>query len=128
MEQLENTVNWFEIYVNDIKRAQKFYETVLNRKMTDMSKDGNKHKMVMFGKGDLNQYGTNGALVQMPQMKAGGNSIMVYFYCEDCAVEQNRVEMAGGKVLRPKFSIGEYGFCSWCIDTEGNQFGLQSMK
>ncbi len=128
MKQLENTANWFEIYVDDIKRARKFYETVLNRTMIDMSKDGNEHKMVMFGNGDLDSYGINGALVSMPQMKAGGNSVMIYFYCEDCAVEESRVEKAGGKVTQAKFSIGEYGFCSWCMDTEGNYFGLQSMK
>jgi predicted enzyme related to lactoylglutathione lyase len=35
---------------------------------------------------------------------------------------------AGGKIQRPKMSIGEYGFISPAIDTEGNMFGLHSLK
>jgi predicted enzyme related to lactoylglutathione lyase len=30
--------------------------------------------------------------------------------------------------VRPKFSIGEFGFVSLCMDTEGNMFGVASMK
>ena len=53
---------------------------------------------------------------------------MVYFGCDDCAVEQARVEKAGGKVHQGKFSIGEYGHCALIVDTEGNMVGLHSMK
>lgn len=34
---------------------------------------------------------------------------------------------AGGKVVRSKFSIGEFGWVPLCEDTEGNVFGLSSM-
>ncbi|MNL62777.1 hypothetical protein D3C87_1868330 [compost metagenome] len=64
----------------------------------------------------------------MEHVKAGGNSTLVYFGCKDCSVEQGRVEAAGGKIQQPKFSIGEYGFCAICSDTEGNYFGLYSME
>jgi uncharacterized protein len=30
--------------------------------------------------------------------------------------------------LQPKMSIGDYGFCSIVMDTEGNTIGLHSMK
>ncbi len=128
MIQSKNPVNWFEIYVDDIKRAQKFYETVLNVQMIDLPMpEGEMSKMVAFPWAD-DAPNASGSLVQMQQMKAGGNSTVVYFTCDDCAVEQSRVEKAGGKILQPKFAIGEHGFCSWCIDTEGNYFGLHSMK
>ena len=39
-----------------------------------------------------------------------------------------RVEKAGGKVFKPKFPIGEYGFCALVTDTEGNMVGLHSMQ
>lgn len=42
--------------------------------------------------------------------------------------EQPIDEAAGGKVVQPKFPIGEHGFCALCMDTEGNMFGLHSMK
>ena len=69
----------------------------------------------------------SGSLVKMEGIKAGGNSTMVYFQCDDCSLEQSRVEAAGGKVCQAKFSIGEHGFCAVCMDTEGNAFGLHSM-
>jgi predicted enzyme related to lactoylglutathione lyase len=53
---------------------------------------------------------------------------MVYFSVEDCAEEGSRVAAAGGKVIRPKFSIGQFGWVTLCQDTEGNMFGLNSMK
>ncbi|HCT29397.1 MAG TPA: lactoylglutathione lyase [Bacteroidales bacterium] len=124
----KNPVNWFEIYVDNIDRAKKFYETVLGNKMTDLPMpDGMNAKMVSFPwqEGGVN---ATGALVQTESVKAGGNSILVYFQTEDCLAEQNRVEKAGGKVVQPKFAIGDYGFCSLCLDSEGNMFGLHSMK
>jgi predicted enzyme related to lactoylglutathione lyase len=33
---------------------------------------------------------------------------------------------AGGTVLKPKMSIGSYGFMSLVLDTEGNTIGLHS--
>jgi len=123
-----NVVDWFEIYVDDIERARKFYQAVFGKPMMDLpTPDPTKHKMVAFAwvEGAPN---AAGALVWMPEMKAGGNSTVVYFMCEDCAVEESRVVAAGGQVMMPKFSIGEFGFCSWCIDCEGNYFGLHSIK
>jgi predicted enzyme related to lactoylglutathione lyase len=76
----------------------------------------------------MQTYGSGGALVQMNGMNAGGNSTLVYFDSNDCTTEEARVLEAGGKVVKPKMSIGEYGFISLCMDTEGNMFGLHSMK
>ena len=64
----------------------------------------------------------------MEGFPAGGNSTLVYFSCEDCAVEESRVESAGGKIQQPKMSIGEYGFITIANDTEGNMFGLHSLN
>lgn len=124
-----NPVSWFEIYVDDMSRAQKFYETVLGKKMNNlpMPDGGDNMQMVAFpmeGGGE----GAAGSLVKMDKMKAGTGGTMVYFACEDCATEKSRVEGAGGKVYQPKMSIGEFGFCSICADTEDNSFGLHSMK
>lgn len=123
-----NPVNWFEIYVDNIDRAKKFYATVLGKEMIDMPTLGDMDmKMVAFPwvEGGVN---ATGALVQTKSVKAGGNSILVYFQTDDCLAEQNRVDKAGGKVVQPKFPIGDYGFCAICLDTEGNMFGLHSMK
>ena len=38
------------------------------------------------------------------------------------------VGAAGGEVVRPKFSIGQYGHIALAKDTEGNLIGLHSMQ
>lgn len=56
--------------------------------------------------------GAAGALVHMEGVPSGDGGTLVYFACQDCAAEQGRVEAAGGKVFKPKFSIGPYGYCA----------------
>lgn len=75
---------------------------------------------------DMSAYGSAGALVKSPHGSAGPGGTMVYFSVNDCAEVEPRVGKAGGSVLRPKFSIGEFGWVSLCRDTEGNVFGLNS--
>lgn len=119
----ENPVGWFEIYVQDLDRARAFYERVLGVTLTRL----NSPVIEMWAfPSSFEKPGSAGALVKMPGMPSGGNSTIVYFTSEDCAVEEGRVQAAGGRVQRPKMSIGEYGFISLAYDTEGNIFGLYS--
>lgn len=121
-----NPVGWFEIYVDDMGRAKQFYETVFGvslEVLSDPTEDG--VEMHAFPS-DMENYGASGALVKLEGFPAGGNSTLVYFSCADCAVEESRVEQAGGGVDRSKMSIGEYGFITLARDTEGNMFGLHS--
>jgi len=73
-------------------------------------------------------WGAGGSLVRMEGFSAGRNSTLVYFSCDDCAIEQARAEKAGGQLQRGKFSIGQYGFIALVLDTEGNMIGLHSIK
>jgi hypothetical protein len=77
---------------------------------------------------DMERYGAGGALVKVQGMSPGGNSIMLYFSCDDCAVEAARAAEHGGKLIREKLSIGEYGFIALIQDSEGNMIGLHSMQ
>lgn len=120
-----NAACWFEIYVQDMARAKPFYESVLGRKFEKL--DSGDLEMWAFG-GHPAQPGSNGALVRMPGFPSGGNSTLVYFACEDCATEAARVVPAGGRLQKGKFSIGQYGFVALAVDTEGNMFGLHSIK
>ena len=122
-----NPVGWFEIYVNDLPRATKFYETVLKKKLSALDAPSGELTMMAFPM-EKEASGATGALVKMQGMQAGGNSTVVYFVSEDCAQEAARVEAAGGRVMKPKFPIGPYGFITLVFDTEGNLFGVHSMK
>jgi uncharacterized protein len=122
---MANPVGWFEIYVQDMERARRFYESVFQVKLEKL----NSPVIEMWAfPGDMSSYGSPGSLVRMDGFPSGNNSILVYFSCEDCAVEEGRVEGAGGRVQRPKMSIGEYGFVSLAYDSEGNMFGMHSLK
>lgn len=122
-----NPVAWFEIYVDDLARASAFYGAVFAVKLDPLGDPNDTTIQMMAFPSDMEQYGATGALVKMEGYKAGGQGALVYFGCDDCAVEESRVAGAGGAVAKPKMSIGEYGFISLCTDTEGNMFGLHSM-
>ena len=120
-----NPIRWFEIYVQDISRAQSFYESVLDTKLEPLP--GPDLAMLAFPQ-SMDAHGSPGALVHAPGMPSGGNSTLVYFACDDCAVEAARVGDAGGELVRDKMSIGEYGFVALAKDPDGNMFGLHSIR
>ena len=120
-----NPVGWFEIYVQDMARAKAFYEGVFERKLEKLNSPD--IEMWAFPM-DTEKWGAGGALVKMPGFQSGGNSVLAYFSCEDCAVEEARVKTHGGRIQKPKMSIGQYGFIALAFDTEGNMIGLHSLK
>jgi uncharacterized protein len=122
-----NAIGWFDIYVSDMKRAVAFYEGVLKQKLEPIGDPTGETQMMSFT-GDMKSYGASGALVKSEHSRPGMGGTMVYFSVEDCSVEQSRVVAVGGKIVKPKFSIGEFGWVTLCADTEGNMFGLSSMK
>jgi predicted enzyme related to lactoylglutathione lyase len=125
---MSNPVGWFEIYVSDMERAKRFYETVLDVQLGELGDPNDKSIVMKSFPSDMEKYGATGALVKMEGFPVGGNSVLVYFSCDDCSVEESRIVPSGGRVEKTKFSIGEYGFISLAVDTEGNMFGLHSSK
>ncbi len=120
-----NPVNWFEIYVQDMDRAKAFYEAVFQVTLQKL----NSPEIEMWSfPSDMSRPGASGSLIRVPGMASGGNTTIVYFSSADCAVEEARIAGSGGRVMRPKMSIGEYGFVTLAFDTEGNLFGLHSLK
>ena len=77
---------------------------------------------------DMGQYGSAGARVKIASFGFVTGGTLVYFGVEDCSTERSRVSNAGGKVIRSKMSIGEFGWLSVCIDSEESLFGLSSTK
>ena len=120
-----NPVGWFEIYVEDMNRAKAFYESVFGFTLSKLP--GAVVDMLVFPM-EQGQYGAPGALVRMPGFPVGKNSVLVYFTCEDCAVEAAKAAKSGGRIEKDKFPIGEHGYIAMVYDTEGNMIGLHSMK
>jgi uncharacterized protein len=122
-----NVIGWFDIYVTNLDRAVQFYATVLQQKLEPIGDPTGETQMMGFVT-DMGVYGSGGALVKSEFSRPGVGGTMVYFSTKDCVAEESRVEKAGGKVIRSKFSIGEFGWVTLCEDTEGNMFGLSSMQ
>lgn len=122
-----NAIGWFDLYVDDMDRATAFYEAVFQSRLEPIGDPTGETIMRSFP-ADMSAYGAGGALVKSPHAHPGPGGTMIYFSVNDCAVEQARVAAAGGKVLRPKFSIGQFGWVALCVDSEGNMFGLNSMR
>jgi predicted enzyme related to lactoylglutathione lyase len=129
MNKPRNPVGWFEIYVEDMDRAKNFYETTFQVKLMNLESPNPDVEMWVFPPLMASESaGCGGALAKMKDKDAGSGGTIVYFSCDDCAVESNRAEEAGGKVHCEKMPIGQYGFMSLIYDTEGNMIGLHSMK
>ena len=120
-------VGWFEIPVENMERAIKFYEKVFDLQM----------KRQIMGPLDMawfpwNEEGTGspGTLVHFPAAyKPSADGVLIYLtaHSGDLANELSRVEKAGGKVLQGKTQISdEYGNMALILDSEGNRVALHS--
>ena len=119
-----NMVGWFEIPVNNMDRAQKFYEAVFKVKL----------KIVDFGgllmgwfpdRGEVP--GAQGTLIKQDSYIPSQEGTLVYFISDDVQNELDRIEAAGGKIYQPKTQISpEHGYMAAFIDSEGNRIALHS--
>ena len=126
MTSKENSLNWFEISVKDIKRAKKFYETIFGIKMQEMEMMG--MKMAFFpwegGSGKA-----SGGLAQSKMHKPSKSGVKIYLNANpDLSTVLAKVKKAGGEVTMPKTSLGPNGFMAFFADTEDNSVGLHSDK
>ena len=126
-EQKNNAVGWFEIPVNNMDRAVKFYETVFDTKL-ERNQMG-PLDMAWFPWVD-NGLGAAGSLVHHKDMyKPSQDGVVVYFtaHSGDLGNELARIEPAGGKVIQPKTLITkDIGYMALLIDSEGNRLALHS--
>ncbi len=122
-----NVVGWFEIPVENMERAIKFYEHVLGLKM-DRNQMGPLDMAWFPWKED--KPGTPGSLVHFPSAyKPSTDGVLIYLtaHSGDLDHELARVEDGGGKVLQGKTHISEdYGYMALIIDSEGNRVALHS--
>lgn len=125
-----STINWFEIPVLDIHRAQQFYSRVLDTDIPIMDMTEQMGSMLgILSRGE----GVSDVLVQNSQhgYVPSQEGILVYLTVGDVDLNKAvaRVDDAGGKVTLPKTDLGEQrGYCAWILDTEGNKVGLYSGK
>jgi predicted enzyme related to lactoylglutathione lyase len=123
-------ITWFEIPVSDMKRAKKFYETVLDIKLLTAKAEGDMEAMELFPRlPDMSMGRTDvvsGSLIKAHRLHPVGDGVLIYLNANpyiDIAVA--RIAPAGGKVLLPK-TKNPAGYVSIFEDTEGNKVGIYS--
>jgi hypothetical protein len=116
---MQNAINWFELPVEQLERAQKFYETLLAIRLKAGLLEG--LPMAVFPYAE----GVGGALVKSANHRPATDGAVVYLNANgslDACLA--RVAAAGGRLLQGKTDIGDPGFVAILLDTEGNRVGL----
>ncbi|WP_391558835.1 VOC family protein [Robertmurraya sp.] len=117
----------FEIHVDNMDRATKFYGEVFGWTFQDWSEYAG---MPYFGAvtGTENEPGINGALMQRQGPPPEPNQAMNGYACtlgvEDYDSIEAKILENGGKVALPKHALPGMAWQGYYLDTEGNIFGI----
>jgi hypothetical protein len=123
-----NMVGWFEIPVENMERAKKFYEAVFRVEISLQDFEGT--KMGWFP-ADHGKPGASGSLIQNKDWYKPSKSegALIYFNSLDVQKELDRIEPNGGEILQRKTQISpDIGFMAVFLDSEGNRIALHSRQ
>jgi len=122
-----NAVNWFEIPVSNLDRAQAFYEALLAQPLRREAMGPSTLAVFPYQAPE----GVGGALIAGSDLRPAGQGSLVYLnlvQATPLAEVLARVAPAGGQVAMPLTALPEgMGLIAHLIDTEGNRVGLHAM-
>ena len=113
-----NRVIHFEFAAENPERAARFYKTVFGWEST---KWGGPQEYWLVKTGPDNKPGINGGILrQQDAMPKTVNTVEV------SSIEEfiDKITRNGGSVAMPKMAIPGVGYQAYCLDTEGNLFGI----
>lgn len=124
-----NRVVHFEIQVDNVERAKNFYTTIFGwsiERYGEMDYWG-----IMTAPKDSPIPGINGGLLKRPcpapGLEQGTNAFVCTIQVDDIDSMITSIEQHGGKIAMPKFALPGMAWQAYCIDTEGNIFGLHQL-
>ena len=120
----------FQIPVNDMDRAKKFYKSIFSWEIseTGMGRDYQLATTVPVDEVGMPEEpgAINGALFLREEPE---EAISIVINVPSIDEYLKKIEKAGGKVVWPKSSVGDFGLYAQIADTEGNVVGLwEDMK
>ncbi len=113
----------FEIHTDSPERAIKFYQNLLG---WQFQKWDGPMEYWMVTTGPAEQPGINGGLMRRQGVQSG-DRINSYVCTVDVPNLDDYVKKAtftGGKIALPKMPVPGIGWLAYCVDTEGNIFGM----
>jgi len=107
----------FEIHTDNPERAVKFYSKAFGWKV---EKIAGPMDYWLATTGEKTEPGINGGIMKRQEKQSTVNTVGV----PSMEAAMKAVKAAGGKVLTPKMPIPGIGWNAYCLDTEGNKFGI----
>ncbi len=109
----------FEIYADDVDRAEKFYSDIFGWSVNRF--DGPADIDYRLATTGTEGPGIDGAIMKRPHQGVAG---MNYIEVDSIDTYASNIRSGGGKVLQPKFAVPGVGWVAVCLDTEDNPLGL----
>lgn len=109
----------FEICVDDVKRAIKFYSRIFD--WTIEKVEGEDYWFIGTGSEQEQDFPITGGLMERVDSL---DSTVLTFEVDSLDDFARKITEAGGKIVTPKMSIAGLGDIQYCRDTEGNSFGI----
>ena len=124
MKKKSNPVVFFEIPVDNIDRAIKFYKSVFNYEFGRETIDNNEMALFPFADEDS---GISGALAKGEIYKPTKDGVVIYFKTENIDEILKLVISNGGQILYPKTDNG-IGLVAQFEHTEGHRIATYQSK
>jgi predicted enzyme related to lactoylglutathione lyase len=130
------TIVHFEIPSDNLERTRKFYTELFGWKMEKMPGTSQREYWTFSttskgeGSSSNNNSGSGGEQQQrtvsggMMQRQMLQEPIMIYIGVDSVTEYSDKVERLGGKVIKQKTEVPNYGWFAICTDTENNGFAL----
>lgn len=116
-----NPAVYFEIPVEDMGRATKFYSEVFGFDFILEKIHENEMALLPF---DEKAIGISGALAKGTIYKPIKNGVVLYLATPSIQKTIDKALLNGGKELFPRTKANEYGYVAEIEDSEGNRIGL----
>lgn len=113
------TITHFDIPVDNIERAKKFYTDLFGWKIKRMP-----GPMEYYEISTTNEKGEMGVGGGMAKRNSPADRITNYVDVPSVDEYLSKVETLGGKIVLPKTTVPGFGYLAVCLDTEDNPFGL----
>ncbi len=134
---MNNRLVHFEIQVDDIERAKKFYSDVFSWEFHGWPMPATAiapawtYWGVMTAPKDSKEPGINGGLLPRPcpapKPEQGANAYVCTVQVDNFDAVAKKILTAEGRVAMPKFALVGMAWQGYFIDTEGNTFGLHQI-
>lgn len=115
------SVEHFEIPVDDLQRAQKFYGHIFGWQFETGNFDGFEYTSVLSKGDNPESAGINGGMMKRQNPEQQITNYITVPSIDDMLVQ---IQAHNGKILMPKQEISGIGYFALCQDTENNTFGI----